>query len=388
MTSLDPMTSDSDAFRRVPFGGPANRQAGPEDRARFGRLLGAGIWLFFLGNPLGRLFDDGNSALVRWGGMAALAVFVVVYLHGLSRIPEFHMDHQYVLAWVYISVLLVCFWVVVPGAGDQALTCLVFIAALAMAVLPKWQSFTVVVVLFASITAAAHWIDGWSTHGNNFAVLLASAAVYSFRLAWQRQAKLMLAERDLSELAVEEERARIARDLHDILGHSLTVISVKAELAERLLDTDIERVRAELADLQRLTRDALADVRSTAHGIRGISLPGEIASARMALESAGIQPSLPTVADEVPSRWRELFAWTLREGVTNVIRHSQATECTVELDAESIRVSDDGRGPCPDNGSGNGLEGLRQRARLVGATVTTSSGTGEKGFALTVTVPA
>ena len=131
--------------------------------------------------------------------------------------------------------------------------------------------------------------------------LLAAAAVWSFRLAWQRQAKLIEAERDLSELAVQEERARIARDLHDILGHSLTVISVKAELAERLLDDDPVRAKAELEDLQRLSRDALADVRSTAQGIRGISLPGEIASARMALESAGIEPLLPTVADEVPS---------------------------------------------------------------------------------------
>ncbi|MDX6277090.1 MAG: two-component system, NarL family, sensor histidine kinase DesK [Nocardioidaceae bacterium] len=387
MTSLGPMTPEQEALRRVQAVGPMLPSAGPEDRARIGRLIGAGIWLFFLGNPLGALFDP-NDAFTRWSGVVALIVFVPVYLHGLGRIQDFHIHRQVALAWTYIAILLACFAVLVPGAGDQSMTCLVFIAALAMAVLPRWQSFGVVIVLFVSITAAAQWVDGWSAHGNNFAVLLAAAAVYSFRLAWQRQAKLMLAERDLSELAVEEERARIARDLHDILGHSLTVISVKAELAERLLDTDTERVRAELVDLQRLTRDALADVRSTAQGIRGISLPGEIASARMALESAGIQPSLPTVADEVPSRWRELFAWTLREGVTNVIRHSQATECKVELDAESIRVSDDGRGPCPDDGSGNGLEGLRQRARLAGATVTTSPGEDNKGFALTVTVPA
>lgn len=256
-----------------------------------------------------------------------------------------------------------------------------------MAILPTWQAFTVVGVLFVGITAADFGIDGWSAHGNNFAVLLAAAAVFSFRLAWQRQAKLMLAERDLSELAVEEERARIARDLHDILGHSLTVISVKAELAERLLDTDLEKARAELGDLQRLSRDALADVRSTAQGIRGISLPGEIASARMALESAGIQPNLPTVADEVPSRWRDLFAWTLREGVTNVIRHSEATTCEVAMDANRISVTDDGRGAQPSD-DGNGLNGLRQRARLAGATVTTGPGPDNRGFSLTVSVPA
>lgn len=375
MTSLAPVTTP----RMDP-------QADPLDRARFGRLLGAGIWLFFLGNPLGELLKNDNLT-ERYAGVVALVVFVPVYLHGLSRIPHFHMKQQYALAWTYIAVLLACFAVIVPGAGDQSMTCLVFIAALAMAILPTWQAFTVVGVLFVAITYADFGIDGWSAHGNNFAVLLAAAAVFSFRLAWQRQAKLMLAERDLSELAVEEERARIARDLHDILGHSLTVISVKAELAERLLDTDLEKARAELGDLQRLSRDALADVRSTAQGIRGISLPGEIASARIALESAGIQPQLPTVADEVPSRWRELFAWALREGVTNVIRHSEATTCEVAMDADSISVIDDGRGPQPGEG-GNGLNGLRQRARLAGATVTTGPGPGDRGFSLTVSVPA
>jgi two-component system sensor histidine kinase DesK len=369
------------------LGPVATHDTDPQDRARFGRLLGAGIWLFFLGNPLGELLRN-DDQVERYTGLAALAVFVPVYLYGLAHIPDFHVRRRRLVAWGYIVALLACFAVIVPGAGDQSTTCLVFITALAVAILPTFDAWFVVVVMFAAITIAGYAVDGWSAHGNNLAVVLAAAAVWSFRLAWQRQAKLMAAEQDLSELAVEEERARIARDLHDILGHSLTVISVKAELAERLFDDDPERARAELEDLQRLSRDALADVRSTAQGIRGISLPGEIASARMALESAGIEPLLPTVADEVPSRWRELFAWTLREGVTNVIRHSAASRCEVELDSDRIRVIDDGRGPSADDGSGNGLEGLRQRARLAGATVTTSPGPGDRGFSLTVSVPA
>lgn len=362
-------------------------QTGPQDRSRFGRLLGAGIWLVFLGNPLGALLRHDASA-ARLTGLVALTVFVGVYLHGLVRVPQFHIHRQYVLAWSYVAVLLGCFAAIVPGAGDQSMTCLVFVTALAVAILPTWQSGAVVVTMFVAITLAGQLVDGWATHGNNFATLLAAAAVFSFRLAWQRQARLMAAERDLSELAVEEERARIARDLHDILGHSLTVISVKAELAERLLDTDPARARAELEDLRRLSRDALADVRSTAQGIRGISLPGEIASSRMALESAGIEPVLPTVADEVPSRWRELFAWTLREGVTNVIRHSGATRCEVELGPDSIVVTDDGRGRTDGGGAGHGLEGLRQRARLLGATVTTGPAADGRGFSLTMRVPA
>src|SRR5699024_10501705 len=152
-------------------------------------------------------------------------------------------------------------------------------------------------------------VPGWSADGNGFAIFLASLAVFAFRMAFMRQQQLVFAERELADQALVEQRSRIAQDLHDILGHSLTVISVKSELAERMLDVDTDRARAELKDVERLTRDALADVRSTTAGLRGVSLPGEVAAARDALESAGIEARLPTVTDDVPSRWRELFAW-------------------------------------------------------------------------------
>jgi len=385
MTSLERMTSEAEWLQRARFGGPGTH-AGTEDRARFGRLLGAGIWLFFLGNPLGELFKN-DDLTERYAGVVALVIFVPVYLHGLSRIQQFHMRRQYGLAWTYLAILFACFWAVVPGADDQSMTCLVFIAALAMAILPTWQAFTVVGILFAGITAADFGIDGWSAHGNNFAVLLATAAVFSFRLAWQRQAKLMMAERDLSELAVEEERARIARDLHDILGHSLTVITVKAELAQRLIDVDPIRARTELADLERLSRDALADVRRAVEGYRDLSLPGELARARAALEAAEIRADLPNTTDDVPTDLRELFAWTVREGVTNVIRHSHARTCRVTLRPTTVEVADDGEGASGETGQsgGSGLSGLRERAAAAGATVVTR--TLSPGFSLSVVRP-
>jgi two-component system, NarL family, sensor histidine kinase DesK len=163
---------------------------------------------------------------------------------------------------------------------------------------------------------------------------------------------------------------------------------VKSELAQRLLDVDRERTRAELVDLERLCRDALADVRATAMGVRGISLPGEIAAARNALESAGIDARLPTVADQVPSRWRELFAWTVRESVTNVIRHSRARVCTIEMSADRISVTDDGIGLGDDPVSGSGLRGLHQRAQLAGGALSTLPGPGGHGVQVLVEVPA
>lgn len=356
-----------------------------EEPFRWGRLLGAGIWLAFLSNPLNDVLDAGGWR--RDLGILGLAVLVGAYLFGLSLIRTIHLHGRYGTAWALVLTTLASWAAVAPGAGDQSLTCLVFVAALATSILPQWQGLAVAFAMFVLTTVAGLTVDGWETHSNNFAVVLATAATFSFRLAWQRNARLIAAERELSEVAVEDERSRIARDLHDILGHSLTVISVKAELAGRMMDVDPERARAEIDDLQRLSRDALADVRATAQGIRGISLPGEIASARSALESAGIEPHLPTVADEVPSRWRELYAWAVREGVTNVIRHSGATRCEVEVDATGVVVRDDGTGP-GGVGNGSGLEGLRQRARLVGATVTTGPAQGGHGFELAVRVPA
>ena len=165
-----------------------------------------------------------------------------------------------------------------------------------------------------------------------------------------------------ARLAVDNERNRFARDLHDILGHSLTVITVKAELAQRLLDVDPARAKAEVADLERLSRDALSDVRRAVEGYRELTLPGELARARTALAAAEIDADLPNSTEEVPSDRRELFAWTVREGVTNVIRHSGAQRCTVRLTHDAAEVLDDGRGPTEDPAGGSGLLGLRERA--------------------------
>lgn len=355
------------------------------DRSAWGRLIGAGIWLVFLGNPLGTLLSR-HGDWQEWLGLSCLAGFVAVYLVGLSLTRWVHVNGRHGTAVLMTLVMLGLFVGVIPGAGDQSLTCIVFVAALAVSTFRAWSGLVVAGLLFIGVFVAGRAVDGWSAHGNDFAVLLATGAVWSFRIGFQRQAQLARAERELSELAVEEERTRIARDLHDILGHSLTVIAVKSELSGKLLDADPERARAELEDIQRLARDALADVRSTTSGLRSLSLPREIAAARSALESAGIEPHLPTVADAVPSAVRELYAWTLREAVTNVIRHSSATRCDVEMSASALTVVDDGVGPATVAGDGNGLEGLRQRVRAAGGTVSTGPGPHGRGFELRLAV--
>ncbi|MEZ5097506.1 MAG: histidine kinase [Nocardioides sp.] len=138
--------------------------------------------------------------------------------------------------------------------------------------------------------------------------------MFGVRALMDRNQQLVYARQELAQRAVTEERSRFSRDLHDILGHTLTVVTVKAELAGRLLELDPERARAELADVERLSRDALADVRRAVGGYREPSLAAELVRAREALGSAGIADDLPTSVDDVPAELRELFAWTIREG--------------------------------------------------------------------------
>jgi two-component system sensor histidine kinase DesK len=206
----------------------------------------------------------------------------------------------------------------------------------------------------------------------------------------RRNAQLAEARSEITRLAVAEERSRFARDLHDILGHSLTVVAVKAELAGRLVRLDPEKAEHEIADVERLSREALADVRRALSGYREVTLMGELASARSALAAAGIEAELPQAVDDVPADRRELFGWVLREGVTNVVRHSGASHCHVRVTDREIRITDDGRGPVngsPVDGdpSGVGLLGLRERVDAAGANLTVGKAP-DDGFELRVWV--
>jgi two-component system sensor histidine kinase DesK len=271
----------------------------------------------------------------------------------------------------------------------------VYVAASAMVGLPLRQAVPFAAALVVAAEVSAWRVPGWDDQGYGLAVLLGSAASGGIRLAMERQRRLQAAQRELAEVtqreladrAVADERARIAADLHDILGHSLTVVTVKAELAQRLLDVDLERARAELRELEGLARDALSDVRATALGVRGISLPGEIAAAREALAAADVRAELPGATDAVPTRNRELFAWTIREAVTNVVRHSRAGRCEVRLAPGSVEILDDGPGGGPPAVDGQGLPGLRRRAEAVGATLVEGRRSDGPGFRVRVEVP-
>jgi two-component system, NarL family, sensor histidine kinase DesK len=231
---------------------------------------------------------------------------------------------------------------------------------------PRWET-----AVATSAAAVALLLAGSPVDTVVLVVTVVAAASFAVALA-EANAALRTAREEIDELVTARERSRIFRDLHDVLGHSLTTIAVKAGLARQLLAAGAaERGAAEVGEVELLARQAVADVRSTVAGTRETTLPGELASARAALRAAGIDGDLPTAVDGVRSDLRQPFAHVLREGVTNVVRHSAARQVTVRIEPELISVRDDGPGADDAAGGseGAGLRGLRERLTAVGATL-------------------
>ncbi|SES15363.1 two-component system, NarL family, sensor histidine kinase DesK [Pedococcus cremeus] len=355
------------------------------DRTRYWGLFFAGVWLVFL-VPV--VVSAARRGTVRdWLGIAVLVAFSVAYLLAITVMRRFFRartpgSQRFGATMLVVLVALSVCAVLLLGA--DALSTAPYLAVTGVVVFRRWGPLWVI-ALAAVVEGLARLTTGWQhLDGIGYSVLGAGFIMWGVILMMQRNLELVRTHEAEAELAVETERVRFARDLHDILGHSLTVITVKAELAGRLIEVDPARARAEVAELERLARDALADVRRTVVGYREITLPGELARARAALQTAGITASVSSSAEAPPSHLRELFAWVVREGVTNVVRHSRATECSVTVAPLSVTVRDNGVGPGTDTVSGgNGLRGIRERAAAVGARVVAGAA-GPRGFSLQV----
>ncbi|MGH7903020.1 MAG: sensor histidine kinase [Candidatus Dormibacteraceae bacterium] len=202
------------------------------------------------------------------------------------------------------------------------------------------------------------------------AVVTALAGLLSSTLGElvRRNEELEAAREELAALAIEDERARFGRDLHDLLGHTLSLMVVKVRLASRLLPVGADGSSTELSDIEQLARRALEEVREVAGGYRQPTLAAELAGARVALEAGGIRFSIEGGGGLFPPEVEATFAWAVREGVTNVLRHSGAGSCSIRLGRHphslSIAISDDGRGS--EAPPGTGLRGLAERVRAVG----------------------
>lgn len=336
---------------------------------------------YLIGHP-------GPLGLVPAGVLATVAAALTLWMtfrHVLSsgeRSPE-SGERSPVLFLVSFAAVVGAIWGLLPEAAAIVLPAVWW--GMASLVVPRRWS-----VLSGLALLALPWAHAPLTGGNASSplwtlVVLALAWVMlagnrmSLRL-WNLTREVVAGQRARARLAASEERVRIARDIHDLLGHSLSGIAVRSELAARLTEVDAGRAAEEMRVVQEEARRALREVRSTVSGYRDADLAEELEGAREVLTAAGVRLTTTVDVDRVPEHLRGTAAWVVREGVTNVVRHSAARRCAILLEEDgasiTLRVDNDGvsghggRGREIVGGRGSGVLGLTQRVSASGGTLT------------------
>src|SRR5579884_2700738 len=371
------MSVGSSAGRDRPDDAPAGRRFGPlltgtlfYRRSRGGvRMFAALVWLGFIVFPLINAIGK-HQPLVRHGlVIGGAALFVAAYV-GMVMAWRSEVPSRLPLALFAVLLTMAIALTVLQAASWGFL--FTYCAACAAIVAPEGSGFYAVALCsaLAGVTSAIAGADG----GTVLSYVASSAGIGLLMLVMsdlrQRNAQLNQARAELAEMAVAQERERFARDLHDLLGHSLSVITLKAELAGRLLPYRPEQAAREVVEMEQVARKALGEVRQAVGGYRQPTLEGELEGARVAISAAGIEGDVTRPQATIEPAVEAVLAWAVREGATNVIRHSGARRCAVTvsagIDRAAVEIVDDGVGPAGSNGHGHGLGGLRERALAVG----------------------
>jgi two-component system, NarL family, sensor histidine kinase DesK len=378
------------------------------------RWFFAGIWLIYLIQPVADLFRHHNGVLWIAGGLAITIAFSAIYVTIVCNSGDWPRQARWGLAAIVVLAALAC---VVYGRGWTPLWIYVSAAAGMVLAAPSYGPRTALRGVLA--VGACYVFFSWLSHAylTDFLivllpVLLVGLAMIGFRMQIQLTNELAQARETVAKLAANEERLRLARDMHDLTGQSLSTITLKSELAAKRLarlpdSAERDAVLGDLGDIGRVSRQTLHDIREAVSGYRRPTLAIEVITARNALEAAGIRldddPGLTLRSGTFDADAEAVLAWCLREAVTNVIRHSGARSCQIRLTEHpgelSLEITDDGRGlPGPAEASapshdgnppqashGAGLRGMSERLSAVGGRL--SLGSADHGFRLTATVP-
>ncbi|MER7751169.1 histidine kinase [Kitasatospora sp. NPDC097643] len=358
-----------------------------------------------------------------------LSAFVVICLSGFLWLLSLHLgEGRLVLSVVFLTSTLgilirLCwpgrcrrrakyrFWTLgllaaftfLPNVllHDARLSTPGFLAGALLLTLPgpaAWSAFLGVVVLSGALADSAHE-DLLGTCYFTSSITLSGLIVFGLTRMSDMVLRLQAAQAELALLAVERERSRFARDLHDLLGYSLSTITLRSELTYRLVESQPERAREEISAVLDVSRQALADVRQVAHSYRDMSLAAEAASVRSVLDAAGIEADLEIACTDLPSPVSTVLASVLREGVTNILRHSRAQRCvisartgkgfaTLTMENDGAAPTGTGRRSCPAaaQDGGSGLANLATRLAAINGTITAGPVSGQR-FRLVVEVP-
>jgi two-component system sensor histidine kinase DesK len=350
----------------------------------------AGIFSLFISLPavIGLVGDEPSTGRVI-AVVAAVVVFMATVVYAIrGRLVSKSLP-------TVLQALALCAAIAITlTIADRSDWSLLFYYVLALGGirLPR-PSNVVSVVAVAAIGSASAKIGGAtsdSVWGLGLSLLGIGAAMLSLGELMRANRELIEARAEVARLAVADERTRFARDLHDLLGHSLSVIALKTQLARRRLPDDPRAALNEVVDIESITREALQEVRQAVSGYRRPVLDAELAGARTALDAAGIETTIDRPAVDLPNDVEAVLAWTVREAATNVIRHSRARHSAIRLvpalDHASLEVLDDGVGAGNGN-SGSGLAGLEERLRAAGGRLEAGPRDDGPGFRVRAVVP-
>lgn len=310
------------------------------------------------------------------------AVFLVTYV-GYMRARSTRQRHLLLVAFYLLGIISL-------PINSGASTFFVYTAAF----LPFVVSSVAVLVTLFIAQAAGLFVEALILHVNPIGLALTVflsliVGVSNTFIARQKRAdtKLRMAHEEIEQLAAVAERERIARDLHDVLGHTLSVIVLKAELAGRLIERDPQRAVQEIADVEKTARTALSEVREAIGGYRSQGLPAEMELARNTLQSAGMALACESPLPQLNAEEETVLCLAVREAVTNIVRHAKATHCRIRFTTsadgyQSLLIADDGAHP--NLQEGNGLRGMRERVQSLGGRLSITT---DPGVSLLIELP-
>lgn len=331
--------------------------------------------------------------------LLSIAAFIAVFLVLMLRYPfpkaDLYARELRVRVFLLTALAVMALYVEVAYASGPPWRFMYVIVA-AGVVLPTRKALWAVAgaTVFAGAFAVVRY--GWSDAVMGWASLIPFPLIGTGMIAVGRLVvtvrELQAAREEIARLAVSEERLRFARDLHDLLGHSLSLITLKSELAGRLLPESPDRAAAEVHDVEEVARTALREVREAVVGYRKTTLAEELAGAREMLEAADVECRVDGPTTDLPPATDAVLAWTVREGVTNIIRHSRAGRCEIVIsnhDGEAVaEITDEGANHLDGKieSGGSGLSGLSERVLALGGDF--HAGTRDQGgFRLRVGIP-
>ncbi len=333
------------------------------------------LWLAYIAYLFVPLAWPGDHRTLLWATLASLPLFLPLYFR--------QFRHARVELFIPLGMALLCY--ALAPVNWFSNTYLIYAAVAAPVAVPGILRPLLLVFAMIAVYAVELFLIGWSRGPFiNLTVTVMAAPVvcltsYMSIEHRRKRRELMQSHEEIRRLAALAERERIGRDLHDLLGHTLSLVAIKSELAEKLAPRDADAAAREMKDVKEIAREALKEVRTAVSGIRAAALEGELASARVLLGSSGVELKSSRIAAGLPADVSSSVAMIIREAVTNIHRHAGASHAEIEIrnedDAVVLTVSDDGKGGITTHG--NGLTGIGERVRNHAGTLDITSSPGE-----------